>query len=72
MFAANRLRQAISDAGFTQEKFARECGVTLAAVQKWCGGKSQPTFENVLTVSRVLNTDPAYWVDNDDELEPAA
>lgn len=72
MFAANRLRQAISDAGFTQEKFARECDVTLAAVQKWCAGKSQPTFENVLAISRVLTIDPSYWIADEDELEPAA
>lgn len=72
MFAANRLRQAISDAGLTQEKFARECDVTLAAVQKWCAGKSQPTFQNVLTISRFFDTDPEDWVADTDELEPAA
>lgn len=72
MFASHRLRARLRDREMSQEKFARECDVSLMSVQKWCAGAAQPTFANVLRMSQILDEPPQWFSVDDDELDTAA
>jgi hypothetical protein len=72
VFSPNRLRLAIAATGHhTQESVARECGVTLRAVQKWASGQSTPTRGRLELLARTLGRDPGWFYETDD-MENAA
>lgn len=58
---STRLREAIADAGLTQEAVAREVDVTLRAVQFWAAGKQEPKGRQLIALARVLDRDPAWF-----------
>jgi transcriptional regulator with XRE-family HTH domain len=67
---SRRLREAIADAGLTQEAVAREIDVTLRAVQFWVAGTQEPKGRQLVALGRVLDRDPS-WFFPDPEREPA-
>lgn len=66
-FSGERLRTAIDassapDGGsMTQEKLAREIGVTLGAVSAWARGISEPKGGALVSLARVLGRDESWF-----------
>lgn len=58
-----RLREAIAAKDMTQEGLARELGLSLRAVQDWCGGKSEPRGRQLVALSAVLDRDAGWFFD---------
>lgn len=54
----NTLRKARKLKGLTLKDVARELGVSYPAVQQWETGKTAPSTENLIKVSRLLDIDP--------------
>jgi transcriptional regulator with XRE-family HTH domain len=63
-----RLREAIAAKEMTQEGLAREVGLSLRAVQDWCGARSEPKGRQLVALSVVLDRDAGWFF----ELEEAA
>jgi transcriptional regulator with XRE-family HTH domain len=58
---SERLREAITSAGLTQEAVAREVDVSLRAVQFWAAGTQEPKGRQLVALARVLERDPAWF-----------
>ena len=57
-----RLREALAAKdNMTQEALAREMGLSLRAVQDWCGGRSEPRGRQLVALSEVLNRDAGWF-----------
>lgn len=55
MTIGTRISKLRKSKGFTQEFLAEQLGVSRQAVSKWESGQSQPSTENLLRLSAVLN-----------------
>lgn len=65
VFSAERLRTAMAERGYTQERLAEEVGVTTRAVQKWCAGVSEPAWPKRKLIAQKLKRDPDwFWLDD--------
>lgn len=51
-----RLRNAMESQKVTQQRMADACGITPGAVSSWWSGRSLPTIENLVAISRILGT----------------
>ena len=49
------LYHAITNAGYTQEKFAEKLGVSREAVNMYCSGKRKPQQRTLLKILRLTN-----------------
>lgn len=60
------LKDAVKDAGFTQEGFAKVLGVSYSSVARWISGKNEPNLLMLKTMARLLNctTDKLLGVDD--------
>jgi transcriptional regulator with XRE-family HTH domain len=58
---STKLREAIAEAGLTQEAVAREVDVSLRAVQFWAAGTQEPKGRQLVALARVLDRDPAWF-----------
>lgn len=70
LVAAN-LRRAIVAEGMTQEELARQIGVSLRQVQKYCAGKADPSGARLIAMADVLGR-PAGWFYTDHDAEKSA
>lgn len=50
-------KQLLEQRNYTQDKLAKELGITQVAVSKWVRGVSVPTTNNILKIAEVLNVD---------------
>lgn len=64
-FNYERLRRQVLVKGFTQERLARETGVTLRAAQKWLAGEVLPSGESRLRIAEALGKDPEWFWEAD-------
>ena len=62
-----RLREAIAAKELTQEGLAREMGLSLRAVQMWCGGQSEPRGRQLVALSDVLGRDAGWFYEKEDK-----
>jgi len=49
--------------GFTQQTLADEMGVEQPTIQRWEGGKREPTIEQMLELAKVLDVEPGALID---------
>lgn len=59
---AERLVQALDEAGKTQSDLARELKVTRSAVAQWCSGETEPTGKNTRRAAKFLGR-PSEWLE---------
>jgi transcriptional regulator with XRE-family HTH domain len=64
---SRRLREALADAGVTQEALARETDVSLRAVQFWVAGTQEPKGRQLVALARVLDRDPAWFFEPEEK-----
>lgn len=57
---ANRLSQAIHEAGITQATLAEKIEGTQAAVSQWCSGKKIPSAQNIERAARELSVNQEW------------
>lgn len=55
-----RMRSALDESGFTQERLAREVDVTLRTVQFWLAGDREPKGRQLVRLADALQR-PAGW-----------
>jgi len=65
-----RLKAIREKAGFTQQKLANDAGVSLAAVQRYEGGRGEPGFDILLAIAKVLGVSLSAFDPPADEAEP--
>lgn len=61
-----RLRHEMLRKGFTQERLARETGVTLRAAQKWTAGQVVPSGDKRIRIAEVFGKPPEWFWESDD------
>ena len=70
---SKRLRLAIARRGISQAEFARRINAEPERVQHWVGKRgSEPDYELLLEVCRVLDTHPNYLLGLSSDPEPRA
>lgn len=50
-------KQLLEQRNYTQDKLAKELGITQVAVSKWVRGVSVPTTNNILKIAEALHVD---------------
>ena len=53
----NRIKTALVDNGKTNKWLAEQLGKDPATVSKWCTNACQPSFEMMITISKLLKVD---------------
>jgi transcriptional regulator with XRE-family HTH domain len=48
----------LDERGWSQERAAREIGVSLSAVRRWLSGETEPRYRELSKVSRALGDLP--------------
>lgn len=56
MALSENIRQKRKASGLSQEQLAEQMGVSRQAVTKWESGQSAPSTENLIRLSKLLNT----------------
>ena len=46
-----RLKECLEEKGISQDKFAKEIGVSKSTVSDWINKKKQPTTDNIILVA---------------------
>ena len=59
---SDRIRQSRIDAGLTQTELAGKLGVTQSTVNRWEGGRHDPSRETSLRIADILGV-PAEWIE---------
>ncbi|MGT2867096.1 helix-turn-helix domain-containing protein [Streptococcus fryi] len=52
----NRLKEKRKNRGYTQEKIAQMLDIGQSAYAKWENGRTEPTLENIVKLSSILDT----------------
>lgn len=64
-----RIRQAMKEAGLTQQKLADRLGITNPVVNVWVTGKRIPTVESIKKIAIATNKPYSYFVGEDEFVE---
>ena len=65
-----KIRQAIKEAGLTQQKLADKLGITNPVVNVWVTGKRIPTVESIKKIAEATNKPYSFFIDSN-EFEPS-
>ena len=52
----NRLRETRKSKGYTQEQISKLLDIGQSAYAKWENGRTEPTLENIVKLSKILDT----------------
>ena len=70
MKMGDKIKEKRKEAGLTQEELGEKLGVQKSAVAKWENGRVENIKRSVmLSMSKALGVDPAYWFDDGAEAE---
>ena len=70
MKMGDKIKEKRKEAGLTQEELGEKLGVQKSAVAKWENGRVENIKRSVmLSMSKALGVDPAYWFDDGSEAE---
>lgn len=61
---AKKIKQAIKEAGLTQQKLADKLGITNPVVNTWTTGKRNPTANSLKRIARATKKDISYFFEN--------
>ena len=50
-----RLKECLDEKGISQDKFAKEIGVSKSTVSDWINKKKQPTADNIILVANYFS-----------------
>ncbi|HEY4133684.1 MAG TPA: S24 family peptidase [Alphaproteobacteria bacterium] len=67
-----RLRARREAVGLTQEKLAKQCGVSRAAVAQWEAGVTRPSLDNLVRAAKVLGVWLSWLTAGDQSLPDGA
>lgn len=56
MIFAERLKEKRKNKGYTQEKMSQMLDIGQSAYAKWENGRTEPTLENIVKLSKILDT----------------
>lgn len=59
-----KIRQAMKEAGLTQQKLADKLGITNPVVNVWVTGKRSPRYENLKKIAEATNKPLNYFFGN--------
>lgn len=62
----NKIRQAMKEAGLTQQKLADKLGITNPVVNVWVTGKRNPTIESLKKIAAATNKPYSYFIETDE------
>ena len=60
-----KIRQAMKEAGFTQQKLADKLGITNPVVNVWVTGKRKPTIDSLKKIAAATNKPYSYFMDEE-------
>ena len=66
---SQKIRQAMKEAGLTQQKLADKLGITNPVINVWVTGKRNPTVESLKKIAQATGKPYSYFVD--DEFAPS-
>lgn len=66
---SNRLIEMMHDAGYSQEEFARETGLSQATISKYINRQQLPGIKAIINISYVLDSDISELVDFGNTIE---
>lgn len=69
MTLADKLKEARKNAGLTQTELAEKLSVSRQAITKWESGKGIPDIENLRTISKVLEVNIDFLLDDEEKLD---
>lgn len=70
MKMGDKIKEKRKEAGMTQEELGEKLGVQKSAVAKWENGRVENIKRSVmLSMSKALGVDPAYWFDDGEDTE---
>lgn len=70
MKMGDKIKEKRKEAGLTQEELGEKLGVQKSAVAKWENGRVENIKRSVmLSMSKALGVDPAYWFIDEEEPE---
>ena len=52
----NRLKEKRKNKGYTQEQMSKLLDIGQSAYAKWENGRTEPTLENIVKLSKILDT----------------
>lgn len=64
-----KIRQAMKEAGLTQQKLADRLGITNPVVNVWVTGKRKPTIESIKKIASATNKPYSFFIE--DEFVPS-
>ena len=59
-YAGARVRAAMKEAGYSQQRLASECGVSFQQVQKYLTGANRMSVSRLCQISMILDK-PVFW-----------
>lgn len=62
----DKIRQAIKEAGLTQQKLADKLGITNPVVNVWVTGKRQPTIDSLKKIAAATNKPYSYFIESEE------
>ncbi|MCI8293555.1 MAG: helix-turn-helix domain-containing protein [Hespellia sp.] len=69
---SKNLRNARTDAGYTQSQLAKELGVSQTAIALWENGTREPNSDTIEKLADIFSTKPSYlmgWQDEEVEID---
>lgn len=63
---AENLKTEMRNCRISQERLAKQLGLTQATVSRWASGEYQPDFETLFQICEILDTSPSVllgWED---------
>lgn len=60
-FRTDRLRSRLAERDLTQEQLARQMGVSLGTVSRWCRGIAEPRGHELVALTVVLGGEVDDW-----------
>lgn len=67
MNLAEKIKNRRIELGVSQELLAEKLGISRQAVSKWESDQSNPSTANLLELSKILNVDISYFINEDEE-----
>ena len=63
---AERFREALTSRGLKQTELAKKLGMSVSAVNDYCRGKREPSFNVLVKICRILSESADYLLGIED------